>query len=127
MTAKRISLTLLIVTICSISAYFWTQVYIDFYALDAPSRLDGQNHAVPIIVALDQYQQNHQQYPSELNVLVVEDYLVSIPQPNSKYSYRYVGYGNHFMLAFKEKGSADDWYCYSSTEEQWELSDSICP
>ena len=78
------------------------------------------------MAALDQYQQEHARYPSELDILVAQKYLVPIPQPNRKYSYVYFGFRDHYTLGFKHKGSADDWHCYNSLEKKWEIHDSTC-
>ena len=113
---------------CSGFACAWLPVA--FYHLDGPTPEIGADRATKLIQALEDYRADHDSYPMSLEALTPE-YIRVIPAPGWRYRYYYGTLPSQsvrlqFKLRFAIGGSADDWYCYDSTNGLWKRYDSYC-
>ena len=102
----------------------FTQLY---KILDRPTAQEGQERAVELIEALEQYKSDTDAYPPELDSLVPA-YLSTLPQPapGTNYDYELLSNGKEFTISFTVGISIDGDYCtYYSSSQIWQCSDLI--
>lgn len=98
-----------------------------FYNFDAPKVEQGEQKANLILLAIDQYYTDKDQFPTTLNTLV-PDYLSYIPKASWRQNYCYDlrENGESFTLAFvpQDEAIGDGWDVYSSLLDSWRKVDS---
>ena len=129
MKSKRsiaIVITLSFIFICFLVGCCWTLLF-PIYGINGPTARQGQEKAVSLLMALEQYKTDTGQYPSSLELLI-PTYLPTIPQPASGWQYQYQSLesGEEFILSFAIGKSMDGDYCeYTSITKHWQCSDLI--
>ncbi len=105
---------------------------IHFLAIDGVSFEVGQSNAQQLISAVEKYNIEHGQYPTNAYELLYFHYLdAPIPRPNPSYKYEYEAFPSEdnrqeYMLSFRIKWSVGGYYCYYSEDGQWLKSYFTC-
>lgn len=98
-----------------------------FYNIDAPSIERGEQKALPILIAIEKYETENEEFPSSLDILI-PDYLPKIPEASWRHDFCYDlrEDGGSFTLAFVPQNEAigDGWDVYSSLLKTWTRTDS---
>lgn len=117
---------LIIFSACLLVGCCWMLLF-PIYGINGPTAWQGQERAVGLIMALEQYETDTGSYPPNLELLTPA-YLPNIPQPALGWQYQYEAQtgGEEFILSFMIGRSLDGDYCeYTSVTKHWRCSDLI--
>ena len=112
--------------VCLLIGCCWTLLF-PIYGINGPTAGQGQERAVELIMALEEYNTDTGRYPSSLEFLPPA-YLPNIPRPAPGWRYQYESQagGEEFILSFMLGRSLDGDYCeYTSVTKHWQCSDLI--
>jgi len=104
---------------------------ITLFRLDGPSAQQGQQHAAPLMDALERYRQDKGEYPERVDILV-PTYLAAVPQAGWRYPYTYIVCPNRaaYLLGFRPGGHSDltpKYWIYSSEHRAWKFGSGGVP
>ncbi len=126
-TKKTLTLVaFLLIFTCLCIGCCWTLLF-PIYGINGPTAQQGQDQAIDLLIALEQYKTDTGKYPSNLELLVPA-YLPHIPQPAPRWRYEYkLQAGNEeFFISFDVGRNMDGDYCeYDSKIRLWMCSDKI--
>ncbi len=112
--------------LCLLIGCCWALLF-PIYGINGSTAGQGQERAVELIAALEEYKTDMGEFPSSLE-LIMPGYLPNVPQPAPGWQYQHEvqANGEELRLSFMLGRSLDGDHCeYTSITKHWQCSDLI--